>query len=209
MVTYIGGIMKILFIAITLLLLGGCVSTQSFLDPSIQKISYEDIKKRSEPLKLKLIVEFKRNGEHLPGADSTLRDNAERVLRSTGVIVSVDNQSDGEIKVIVNNIADLGKAAAKGFGTGLTFGLASSTVLDAYEMTVSINTNGKTITRTAIKHAIYSIVGSGTPSNGMELIPPHVAFARVVEQMLLSALQEMQSAGELTQIQRHDTELLG
>ncbi len=201
--------MKILFIAITLLLLGGCASPKSFLDPSIQKISYGDIQRRSEPLKLKLLVEFQVNGEHEPVVDSTLKDNAERVLRSTGVIVPIDDQSDGEIKVIVNNFVDKAKAFAKGAGSGATFGIVGTTVLDAYEMTVSITTNGKTVTQTEIKHGIYSIIGSGTPPDGIASIPPNVAFARVVEQMLLNALQEMQSAGELTQIQRHDTELLG
>ena len=190
------------FIAIILscFVLSGCISSRSFVDPSIPKVSYEDIKKRSDPLKLKLLVEFQRNGEHLPKVDSTLKDNTERVLRGTGVIVPVDDQSVGEIKVVVNNIADLGSARAKGFGTGLTFGLAGSTVADAYEMTISITINGKTISRTAIKHSLYTIIGNGTLPNGVESIPPNVAFERVLEQMILRALHEMQNTGELTQI---------
>ena len=187
-------------IALSCSVLSGCISSKSFIDPTIPKVSYEDIKKRSEPLKLKLLVEFQRNGEHLPKVDSTLKDNTERVLRGTGVIVPVDDQSVGEIKVIVNNIADLGSARAKGFGTGLTFGLAGSTVADAYEMTITITTNGKTVSRTAIKHTIYTIIGNGTLPNGVESIPPNVAFGRVLEQMILRALQEMQNTGELAQI---------
>jgi len=201
--------MKILFIAITLLLIGGCVTPKSFLDPSIQKISYEDIQKRSEPLKLKLLVEFQVNGEHSPAADLILKYNAELTLRGTGVIVPVDDQADGEIKVVVNNFVDKAKAFAKGAGSGATFGIVGTTVLDAYEMTVSITVNGKSTSQTVTKHGIYSIIGSGTPPNGIASVHPNVAFARVVKQMLLRVIQEMQSAGELTQIQRHDTELLG
>ena len=189
-----------LAIALSCSLLSGCISSKSFIDPSIPKVSYDDIKKRSEPLKLKLLVEFQRNGEHFPKVDSTLKDNTERVLRGTGVIVPVDDHSAGEIKVVVNNIADVGSARAKGFGTGLTFGLAGSTVTDAYEMTITITANGKTVSRTAIKHSIFTLIGNGTLPNGVESIPANVAFGRVLEQMILRALQEMQNTGELAQI---------
>ena len=189
--------MKILIIAITLLLLGGCASPKSFLDPSIRQISYHDIQRRSEPLKLKLLVEFQVNGEHKPAAEPFLRENAKRVLQGTRVIDPVDNQSEGEIKVVLNNIADKAKAFAKGAGSGATFGLAGTTVLDAYEMTVSITTNGKNASRAVSKHGIYSIIGSGSPPNGIQPLSGKFAFARVVEQMLLLVLQEMQSAGDL------------
>ena len=195
--------MKILFIAITLLLLGGCVavSTKSFLDPSIQKISYEDIQRRSVPLKLKLFVEFQVNGKHYPAGDSELKDIAERVLRGTGVIVPVEKQSDGEIKVLVNNFIDPDKLFAQGFKAGLTFGIVGKTLLDGYEMTVSITANGKTANITAINHAIYSTIGNLSPPIGTEVISTTVAVRRVIEQMLLRAIQKMQKTGELTQIQ--------
>ena len=177
--------------------LAGCSSPKSFIDPSVAKLSYDDVKRRAEPLKLKLVVEFQRNGEHLPKVDSTLRDNAERVLRGTGVIVASDDHPVGEIKVVVNNIADMAAARAKGFGTGLTFGLAGSTVTDAYEMSISITENGKTVSRSGIKHSLFTIIGRGNVPEGSETIPPNVAFERVLEQMILRALHDMQSTGEL------------
>lgn len=175
----------------------GCATPKSFVDPSVPKVSYDDIKRRPEPYRLKLTVEFQRNGEHLPKVDPTLKDNTERVLRSTGVIVATDERTVGEIRVVVNNIADIAAARAKGFGTGLTFGLAGSTVTDAYEMSISITMNGKTVSRSAIKHSLYTIVGRGSAPEGVETIPPNVAFERVLEQMILRALHEMQSTGEL------------
>jgi hypothetical protein len=156
------------------------------------------VKKRSEPLKLKLSVEFQRNGQPFPRADTTLRDNAERVLRGSGVITPVAAQEDGEMTLVVNNIADRGAAGAKGFGTGLTFGLVGTTVTDAYEMSVTITVKGKTVTRTAIKHAIHTGIGNTTIPDGLEIVPLNVAFGRVVEQMLLRSLQDIQQNGELT-----------
>jgi hypothetical protein len=188
----------VLAATLSCLALTGCISSKSFVDPSVQKLSYDDLTKKAEPLKLKLSVEFQRNGVPYPRADSTLKDNTERVLRGTGVITPAESQTVGEIKVTVNNIADTGSAAAKGFGTGLTFGLAGSTVMDAYEMTISITANGKTINRTAIKHALFTAIGNTSLPPGIESVPPNVGFGRVLEQMILRALQDMQAAGELT-----------
>lgn len=178
----------------------GCSTPKSFVDPSVPKVSYDDIKKRAEPLKLKLLAEFQRNGEHLTKVDSTLRDSTERVLRGTGVIVATNDQPIGEIRVVCNNIADMASARAKGFGTGLTFGLAGSTITDAYELTISITVNGKTVTRSAIKDSIFTIIGRGNVPEGVESLPPNVAFERVLEQMILRSLQDMQKTGELSQL---------
>jgi len=177
--------------------LTGCISSKSFVDPSFPKVAYEEVKKRTEPLKLKLAVEFQRNGQPFPRADTTLRDNAERVLRGSGVVTPVAAQEEGEMKLIVNNIADLGAAGAKGFGTGLTFGLVGTTVTDAYEMSLTITVKGKTVTRTAIKHAIHTGIGNTTIPEGQEVVPLDVAFGRVVEQMLLRSLKDIQQSGEL------------
>jgi hypothetical protein len=119
-------------------------------------------------------------------------------LRASGIISPANGVADGEIKVIVNNIADTTSAAAKGFGTGLTFGLVGTTVTDAYEMSVTIMANGKTVSRMGIKHAIHTTIGNATIPNGIETIPPATAFPKVLEQMLLRALQDMQKGGELS-----------
>ncbi len=182
---------------LSVLLLSACVNPRSFVDPGQPKLTYEALNKRSEPLKLKLTVQFQRNGDPLPRADSTLRDNTERILRGTGVVTPVENGQEGEIKVVVNNIADTGQAAAKGFGSGLTFGLVGTTVMDAYEMSVTITANGKTVTRTAIKHAIFTAIGNTSLPEGIEAVPINVAFGRVLEQMLLRALQDLQRSGDL------------
>ncbi len=189
-----------LFLAAVLLscsLLSGCITPQSFVDPSVPKVSYGDLDKPAEPLALRLSVEFQRNGTPYPRADPILRDNTERVLRSSGLIIPADLNASGDVRVVVNNVGDIADARAKGFGTGLTFGLAGSTVMDGYELTIAITVDGATATRTAIKHAIYTAIGNTTLPPGVEPVPPNVAFGRVLEQMLLRALQEMQKAGEL------------
>ena len=55
-------------------LLAGCVSVKSFVDPNGDSAKYEELVKPSEPLKLKVSVEFQRNGEHIEKVDSSLQD---------------------------------------------------------------------------------------------------------------------------------------
>ena len=189
---------SVVLLAIVTFGIGGCMSPKSFVDPAYPKVSYDQITKRQSPLRLNLTVEFQRNGEHLPKVDSTLRDNTERVLRASGVIVPVSDASEGQIRVVVNNIADRGAAAAKGFGTGLTFGLVGTTVTDAYEMAVAITAKGKTVERVAVKHALHTAIGNTAIPEGLETMPLNAAFERVLEQMVLRVLQDIQSKGELS-----------
>lgn len=188
---------KIATAACLCFVLSGCFTPRSFVDPSVPKISYDALQKRQEPLKLKVTTEFQRNGKAFPRISVMLKDSTERILRGTGVIVPAGDDSAGTIEVTVNNIADIGAAAAKGAGVGLTFGLAGTTVMDNYELTVSVNINGKTFTRTAIKHAIYSAIGNTSLPPGIEGLPTNVAFERALEQMLLKAIVDMQKSGEL------------
>ena len=187
----------ILTLVATLALLTGCISPKSFIDPTQSKLTYESVKRSSTPLKLTLVTEFQRNGEHFPKADSTLRDTTERVLRASGVIVPTTEASVGQVRVVVNNVADRGAAAAKGFGTGLTFGLVGTTVMDAYELTLVVNTGGKTYSSSVIKHSLFTAIGNTTTPEGVETMPIGVAFQKVVEQMLLRALKEAQDSSAL------------
>ena len=107
---------KILVVAGLSIALFGCLSPKSFVDPSSQKFTYEDIKRRNEPVKLRLSVEFQRHGSPYPRAEPTLRDSAERTLRATGLITPTDVDSVGEIKIIVAKLGPGRDALALFFG---------------------------------------------------------------------------------------------
>jgi hypothetical protein len=182
-------------IAVTMLL-AGCISPKSFLDPNYPKVSYEELQKRPSPLKLTLTTQFQRNDEPLARADPMLKDSSERILRASGVIVPVTEGAEGQIRLVVNNIADMTAARAKGIGTGLTLGLVGTTVTDAYEMSVTITVGVQTFTRTAVKHAFHTTVGNTSTPQGVETVPPNVAFERVLEQMILRVLKEYQMGAD-------------
>jgi hypothetical protein len=187
--------MKLIAVVASALLFTGCISSKSFVDPTYPKVTYEQLQRRPAPLKLTLTTQFQRNGEAFPRADPTLRDNVERVLRASGVIVPTAEGSEGVVRITVNNIADMGAAAGKGFGTGLTFGLVGSTVTDAYEMSVTIVVGNNTFARTSVRHALHTAIGNTPIPAGLDAVAPQVAFERVLEQMLLRVLKEYQSGG--------------
>jgi len=187
-----------LFLALLSLSLTGCISTKSFVDPTFGKVKYEDLQRKKNIPTWRLVAEFKRNGSRLPAVDSELMGHVERVIRASGVAVPTSEGSAPELKVIVDNVADIGSAVGKGIGTGLTFGLAGSTVSDYYEMEIVL-TYGKYVYRkTGYKHAIHSTVGNASAPQGLEPMTPSAAFGKVVEQLLLNALKDMEKEKQIS-----------
>lgn len=179
------------------IVLTGCIAPRSYVDPVIPRVTYEEIQRLPNPIPLVLEVEFQRNGEHMEAVDPTLRDAAERVLRASSVISPVSGIGEGKIRVVVNNVTDLGTAFAKGFGTGLTFGLVGSDAIDNYETSITITMGNRIIKRSGIRHRIITAIGNTSIPPGVETTGVDAAFGRALEQMVLFALKDIQRAKEL------------
>jgi len=188
----------ILALSLTSLLAAGCMTVKTAVDPAYGTTKYEDIARPTEPYRWKVSVQFLRNGDPVQKADSTLRDSVERVLRASSVVIPTPDATSGEIRVVLNNVTDMKAAAAKGFGSGLTFGLVGTTVTDYYEMEVTIAADGRNFHKSGIRHALISAVGNKSLPEGLEPLPPTTAFNKLVEQMLLNALKEFQQSGSLS-----------
>jgi hypothetical protein len=119
-----------LILILVLMSLAGCISPKSYVDPSYSNTTYDDIKRRAEPLKWITTVEFRRQGNPYPRVDADLHQEVDQILRASGMAVPVTDSTGTTLNVVVNNFGDIGEAVAKGFGTGLTFGLVGSTVTD-------------------------------------------------------------------------------
>ena len=182
-------------VACAALFLSGCISPRSYVDSGLAQGTYESVVRWREPLQLRQTVEFQRNGTPFPKAQPILNAAVERTLRGSGVIIPDKEGKNGQITVVVNNVADTGAAAAQGFGTGLTLGLVGSTVTDGYEMSLDITANGRTEKVTGVKQAIHTAIGNtGTPP-GVQLTTPDLAFQSAVESMLLSTVRDLQKPG--------------
>lgn len=183
--------------------LAGCASPRSFLGSSFPAVTYKDIKKRDVPLRLKLVVEFQRNGIRFPMGEVPLRDYSGRILRDTGVIYPIDElslgpgQEDGEIRIVLNNVADSGTVAVEASRTGFPLWMVGKLITDAYELSMFISVNGKTFSRTGIQHAVHTAIGNMSVPDNVQVFPADQAFGKVLEQMILRALEDFQSRGEL------------
>jgi hypothetical protein len=178
------------FSVIILLLTAAC--SNSYVDPSFGKVSYDDLTLKSPPLEWQLVTEFKRNGVALPQADELLRTHVERVIRASQLAIPVTNTTAPKLNVILNNIADINKAMAKGFTTGLTFGLAGSRVTDFYEMEITLSDGEKVIKKSSYKHAIHTTVGNASGPAGVKSVSISDAIAIVIEQLVLNALKDIE-----------------
>ena len=92
--------------------------------------------------------------------------------------------------VVIDNVADRGEAAKKGFGTGLTLGLNGTTVTDGYVCTVVYTRNGKVV-ETKVEHAIHSTIGNEKAPAGLAPLQPAQAVQQVMTQMMWNALNNL------------------
>lgn len=178
--------------AVMALFITGC--SQAYVDPSYGKVAYENLNRRDVPAQWQITVEFQRNGVAFPRGDELLRKNVERVVRASGVAVPAVDAAAPELRVVVNNIADINKAMAKGFGSGLTLGLAGSLVTDYYEMEIVLTDGGKVFRKSGYKHAIHTTVGNSSgPPGVVASASLSEAFNTVVEELMLNALKDIEN----------------
>jgi hypothetical protein len=174
---------------------------KSYVDPSYGKIQYDNLVKPAQPYRLKLKVEFQRNGQHLAAVDSELLQQVDSVVRASGFAAPVgDGESASDsLTIVVNNIADLAEARRKGFGTGSTLYLKGSVVTDNYEMQATAAIAGKTVSKSGYKEAILTVIGHASGPEGVPAMTVTEAFNKVVEQLILQFLRDLPTT-ELNQI---------
>jgi hypothetical protein len=182
-------------IVLGLLLCGAAYAStsKSYVDTSYGKIQYSDIAKPAQPYKLKLKVEFQRNGQHLPAVDGQLLQQVDGVVRASGFAAPVGDaeSASDSLTIVVNNIADLAEARKKGFGTGSTFYLKGSVVTDNYEMQATATIGGKTVSKSGYKAAILTAIGRASGPEGVPPMSVTEAFNKVVEQLILQFLRDL------------------
>jgi hypothetical protein len=192
---------KVIAVLLPIVILTGCISPKTFVNPNFGKTSYDDIKGVATKYDTEVLVEFQRNGEPLPAANGEVRGHVERTLRATGVITPNQNKAEYSITVTVNNIANMSESGAKGFGTGLTFGAVGTTVVDYYEVEiVYVNNKGENFSK-SYKHSLHTTIGNEkTPFEGALPTTPAGGFGIVVEEVLLNFIADMQRDGKLTKL---------
>lgn len=163
--------------------LAGCVTV--FVDTATTDLTAAQKVHVSNPQPVSVDVAFQTNGKDNPRAAKQVRGWVTKAVVDSGLFSMVDNEpSPGEasLNLTINNIANIGEAAGKGFVTGLTFGAAGSAVTDGYVCTATYTPadGGPAITATAT-HAIHSTVGAHSAPEGAVASP---SLAAAVETMV-------------------------
>jgi hypothetical protein len=148
--------------AATLVALSGCAT--HYLDGAVKEIASAEFTRPAQPKPVQLVVEFQTNGTANPRATERVAPMVLERVKSTGIFSEVHDKPVAGANVLnvkINNVALLDDAFKKGFMTGLTFGIAGSTVTDGYVCTVSYSSPAQptAIIKTS-KHAIHTAMGN-------------------------------------------------
>jgi hypothetical protein len=148
--------------------LTGCAST--YVDTATKEVPVQEFKKNAQPKPVQLSFDFQTNGAPNATATTFLKDKVTEQIKASGLFSSVELTpvaGANMLSVTINNIPITKDAAAQGFVTGLTFGLAGSAVTDGYVSTMRYLPVGQTeFIVTTAKHAIHTTLGNASPPAG-------------------------------------------
>ncbi len=183
--------------AFVLALSSACIDSAAFVDPSFRRIEYSDLKRPRLPRRVVLDVVFQRNEEHKPDVDPVVMKKVGRVLRDSGcflpVAKDIDKRAD-RLMIVLDDVTNPGSDALTGIGTGVTFGLVGSEVTNGFVFTVTYEKAGSERDVKVYRHAIHTTVGNRSPPAGMVPMTPSEAFERVIEDLVLDWLGDLQAA---------------
>lgn len=137
------------------LILTACITPVPYVDPKYDAAPVT-LPDEVADMQTSLNVEFYRNGKRAKSVDKPIRKIVVTALENRGVEIS--DAAPTTVDIALDNIADTGDAAASGFGTGLTLGLAGSAVTDFYKATVKISDGSIAFAQT-YDHAVYTTIG--------------------------------------------------
>lgn len=177
-----------------LLSLGGCAT--QYLDGAVKDVAADEFVRPAHPKPVQVVFEFQTNGTPNARATEYVKPLVMDSIKSSALFSdSQDTPVAGGavLSLKINNVALLDDALKKGFMTGLTFGIAGSTVTDGYLCTVSYSPPGALapIVKTS-KHAIHTAMGSsGSPPNGVKANNVDEAVRIMVRQITGVALKDL------------------
>jgi hypothetical protein len=177
-----------------------CLTTNSYVDPTLPKVAVTDLKARPTPAPLVLKVNFQTMGKDNLRASGQVFDQTSAILRSSGLfsnVVAAGAENSDQLMINMNNVGDIGKAVGKGIGTGLTLGLAGSMVTDGYDFAATFQRPGAAPVKKEYKHALHTTIGNHSGPPGLTAMSPNQAFEQVVKELVLKLLKDLQDEGVL------------
>ncbi len=177
----------------------GC-APKAYVDPNLPRVTYNEIESPQDPMSLRVSFDFQTNGKHNKRATKQVSQIVLETLNASNIFSSVELlelSDEANLDIVMNNVADLGKAIGKGFVTGLTFGIAGSLVTDNYVFRAIYKTPGKEPVTLEYNHAIHSTIGNKRGPDGLKPMTLKEAIEDVTEQLVLNMLRDLRAGGHL------------
>lgn len=188
-----------LCLAATSLLCACTVATRSYVEPAYHKATADAIHPLTPTIPVRLVAHFQTNGVATPGADSALQQHVLEALTASGVFTPATGPTTtASIEVTANDVSDLQDAHHRGFHTGMTFGSSGSKVDDTYDFTFAYRDASGLDYQASYKHVIHTVVGNNVNDPvGAEATTPADAFRKVVDDVTMNFVWDLQSQGRL------------
>jgi len=191
------GVVGVLFATV---LLSGCLSTKHYIDPTLPKIDIASLKQPTTPQPVQVFFEFQTNGTTNTKATEYVRPIVLDTIKKSKLfsdVVTAPTTAQRKLFVTINNLVNMDDAKARGFTTGLTFGLSGTMVTDGYQLTASDAMTGRDEVKHSYKHAIYTTIGNADGPAGLSEVPKADAVRLAMEGLTLNLLNDMSKSGEL------------
>lgn len=167
--------------------LTGCASV--YVDGNTKEVPVSQFKKPAAPKPVQMVFEFQTKGAPNAAATNFLKAQVAEQVKGSGLFSQVSETpvpGGALLSVSINNVPLSDDAFSKGFVTGLTFGLAGSTVADGYVCTVKYLDGGQGQVTKAARHAIHTALGTGGPPAGATKMDNAEAAVRLMTKQVLS-----------------------
>lgn len=181
------------------LVLSGCLSMKSYVDPALPVVKAADIDAPASPATANLLYEFRTKGNANARATTLTRGFALSAANESGVFTRVIEgagaPADGQLTIVIDNVPVTDNAAAKGFGTGLTLGLAGSIVTDGYVCTARYVRGSDPVKEVVLRHSLHTTIGNKSGPEGLTAVTMDQGVETVVKQLVLNALKQLADDG--------------
>jgi hypothetical protein len=193
---------SLFFTLVFLATLSGCMSVKSFVDPALPMARADQVQSVASPQPIQLLYEFRTKG--VPNAKATEFTSARviEVIKQSKIFSEVSTipvANQRRLIITLNNVPITGEgdAKAKGFGTGLTFGLVGSMVTDGYECEATFTGTGSEPVKLNFKHALHTTIGNASGPPGLVGSSQKEALNQMLEQLTWSIVRDLSKSERL------------
>jgi len=189
---------------------GGCAALpqnemfRTYVDPQYHRADYASLRPLASPIPVNVEGRWLVNGSPVPPAkdngyndgSADVRASVEAALVPSRVLKPTREHAFAVLLVVVDDRADLASARAMGSKVGWSFGHKGGEVVDDFAFSCTWRAQGRE-TQRSYRHAIHTIAGKFPEPVGLERIDEHAAAQKIVDDVVLNCLQDLQDSGVL------------